>query len=128
MTKGRTWSTELTVVGLQFRWKLDGRKTLGRAVPFRVELEREPDNKHDENAIKVNIASDFKLTKLRGKQLGYLRANIAAKLAPHLDSGYSTPDKLWVTEINAELGEATLDARFRDKPKTAAKRRKKTTT
>jgi hypothetical protein len=73
----KTWSSELTVVGLQFRWKMTGRETLARSVPFKVELEREPDNEHDENAIKVNIASDFKLTKLRGRQLGYLRANVS---------------------------------------------------
>ena len=121
----RTWSAELTVVGLQFRWKKDGRETLARAVPFKVELEREPDNKYDENAVKVNIVSDFKLTKLRGKQLGYLRANIAALLADKLDKGTVEPVKLWVTEIDVLDGTAQLSARFRDvaKPVTKPKRK-----
>jgi hypothetical protein len=112
--KGKTWNIEVTCVGMQFRWKMSGRETLARSVPFKVELEREPENEHDENAIKVNLASDFKLTALKGKQLGYLRRNVAALLAPKLDAGSIEPVRLWVTEIDAKAGEATLEARFRD--------------
>lgn len=114
MPKQRTWSFEATVVGLQFRWKMSGRETLARSVPFPVELEREPDNKVDENAIKVNIAGNYKLTALRGRQLGYLRKEIAAMLAPRLDAGHISPVKLWVTEVRPREGEATLAVRFKD--------------
>jgi HIRAN domain len=115
MTKrGRTWSIELTCVGLQFRWKKTGRETLARSVPFMVDLEREPDNRHDENAIKVVIASDFKLTRLRGKQLGYIRAKTAEQFAPWFDEGQIEVVKIWVTDINPATGDATLDCRFRD--------------
>lgn len=112
--KGRTWSVTLDVVGMQFRWTKDGRETLSRSVPFFVEFERQPDNPKDENAIKVNISSDFKLTKLRGMHLGYVRAPSAALLAPRLDNGTLEPVKLWVTEVNGEAGMATLEARFQD--------------
>jgi hypothetical protein len=54
------------------------------------------------------------LTALKGKQLGYLRRNVAALLAPKLDAGSIEPTRLWVTEIDAKAGEATLEARFRD--------------
>lgn len=108
----------LTVVGLQFRFKVTGREMLARAVPFPVELEREPDNEYDENAIKVNIAADKKLTKLKGVQLGYLRKEVAAILAPKLDAGSIEPVKLWVTEVDAKAGDAELSCRFKDvKPK-----------
>ena len=118
MPRQRTWSFTCTVVGLQFRWKMTGREMLARAVPFPVELEREPDNPADENAIKVNIAGTMKLTKLRGSQLGYLRKEVAAMLAPKLDAGTVAPVKLWVTEVDARAGDAELSARFKDvKPK-----------
>ena len=122
--RGRTWGAEITCVGMQFRWKMSGRETLARAVPFKVDLEREPDNPKDPDAIKVVIASDFKLTKLKGKHLGYLRSGwkdgsekIAQLLAPKLDNGTLEVVKLWVTDIDPAKGDATIDARFRDTPK-----------
>lgn len=123
---GRSWSVELTVVGMQFRWTKDGREMLRCSCPFYVVLEREPDNPADENAIKVNIASDHKLKKIRGMQLGYLRANIAALIAPKLDAGTTRLVSMWVTDIDPLTGEATAEARFRDlkKPAKQTKRKK----
>jgi hypothetical protein len=126
MTKGRTWSIELECVGMQFRWKKTGRETLARAVPFKVDLEREPDNKHDENAIKVVIASDFKLTKLRGSQLGYLRKETAEQFAPRFDAGTIETAKVWVTDINVDHGNADLDCRFRDIDRKRSPKRRRT--
>ena len=125
MTKrrGRTWTIELSAVGLQFRWTKDGRELLARSVPFPVDFEREPDNAKDSDAVKVVIAADYKLTKLRGKHLGYLRSGYkdgtekaAQLIAPRLDRGTLEVVKLWVTEIDADSGVATLDCRLRDIP------------
>src|SRR4051812_19482631 len=124
MAKQRTWSCTCTVVGLQFRWKESGRKTLAGAVPFPVVLEREPDNEHDPNAVKVNIAGDFKLTKLRGVQLGYLRKEVAAMLAPKIDAGQIEPVKLWITEVDYRAGDAELSCRFKDIPKSGSSKPK----
>jgi hypothetical protein len=101
-------------VGMQFRWKMTGRETLARSVPFLADLEREPDNPMDENAIKVIIAGDKKLTALKGKHLGYLRAKTAEQFAPWFDEGQIEVVKIWVTAINPQSGDATLDCRFRD--------------
>lgn len=118
MTKGRTWTIELTVVGLRFSdLTKEGKELIARHTPFPVKLEREPDNPVDDNAIKVLIAGDFKLTALKGKKLGHLRANIAAILAPKMDAGALEQVKLWVTDVDLEAYEATIDARFRDVPK-----------
>jgi len=114
--KPRTLGIELTCVGLQFRWTKNGRETLARSCPFPVDLEREPDNKHDENAVKVVIAADYKLKKLRGKHLGYLRRQAAEHMAPRLDAGTLEVVKLWVTDIDPAMGEATIAAKFRDLP------------
>lgn len=113
--KGRIWGTELTVVGLRFSdLTKEGKELVARHTPFPVALEREPDNPVDPNAVKVLIAGDFKLTALRGKKLGHLRANIAAVLAPKFDAGTTTPHKVWCTEIDLDSNEGTLDAKFRD--------------
>jgi hypothetical protein len=42
-----------------------------------------------------------------------------------MDTGAIEPVKLWVTEINAEDGEATLEARFQDNTTKAAKHKAK---
>lgn len=120
---GRTWKATITVVGLQFRWKKDGRAVLARSCPFPAELVRETDNEHDEHAIRVNIAGDMKLTALRGRQLGYVNRQIAALIAPRMDAGTVEPVKLWITDVSVESGEAELEARFRD-VKTGSTKRK----
>lgn len=122
--RSRIWTAELTVVGLQFRWKKSGREMLAQNVPIPVALEREPDNPADPNAVKVVIMGDYKLTRLRGVHLGYLRRNIAELLAPKLDAGTIESVKLWVTEVEPDSGDATLQARFRDIPSGRKKARK----
>lgn len=130
--KGKTWSINLSVVGLRFRWKRDTISMMPGWCPFPVTLEREPDNRVDSDAIKVMIAGDFKLTKLRGQHFGYIsnrevegeRVGLASLLAPRLDAGTVEPVKLWVTDIDVEGGAATLSARFRDKPKVTRGRKK----
>lgn len=46
--------------------------------PATAVLEREPDNKHDENAIKIHIDEIF---------VGYLAKEIAEFIAPKIDAG-----------------------------------------
>lgn len=127
-TAGRTWSIELTVVGLQFgALTKEGRELVARNLPVPVELVREPENPADENAIMVKLAGDFKLTALRGLRIGHLRRNIAAVLAPKFDSYSIAPVKLWLTELDNDANEGTISGRFRDVPlkKTAAKPKRK---
>ena len=131
MTK-RTWSIELECVGMQFRWKKTGRETLARSTPFLADLEREPDNPMDADAVKVIITSDFKLTALRGRQLGYLRSGYkegkekaAQLIGSRLDAGTIEVVNIWVTHIDPFNGNATLDCRFRDLPKPKPKTKRK---
>ena len=51
---------------------------------FEIRLEREPHNKYDSNAIKVLAGSRTE------KHIGYIPANLAEKIAPLLDKGYSS--------------------------------------
>lgn len=79
--------TDLDVVGLGFRLKRDVRTVLAHSVaktPVKVTLTREPDNKYDVNAIRVNHAGTGALA---GHHLGYIRADSAAILASLMDDG-----------------------------------------
>jgi hypothetical protein len=83
---GRTWSHHIDVIGLGFRWKRDGRRALADMIEKRgsitgIRIVREPDNRHDENALAVLLPPRI----LDGAQLGYIRATTAEQLAPRID-------------------------------------------
>jgi hypothetical protein len=114
--KGRTWSMELEVVGLRFRWKKEGRAAIARMCDKSditgIRLMREPENKYDENAVMVLLPTRI----LSGKQLGYLHRQAAELLAPKLDSGRLevVGAKLLRLDSDAEHNVGTMLVRFRD--------------
>jgi hypothetical protein len=126
--KGRTWRTELEVIGLRFRWKKDGRAALARMAAKAdiggIRLVREPDNKWDDNAIMVLLPERL----MSGAQLGYLHRQTAALLAPGFDSGKYEVVSAKLTDLSAEddYNTGTLDVLFRDRP-VPAKRKKPAT-
>jgi hypothetical protein len=103
---------------------MEGRKLLVRQVPFPVELEREPENPAHENAIKIVIGSEMKLSQLRGMHLGYVRAASSDLLTPRLDDGTLIVVSAQVIEVDSEKGQAEVEVRFADvkKPVTKPKR------
>lgn len=53
-----------------------------------VSLRREPDNKHDSNAIAVYLHTSSLFGLLKGRaHIGYIKSERAAKMAPKIDSG-----------------------------------------
>lgn len=117
--RGRTWSVELEVIGLKFRWKKDGRRAIFDMIEKRgpikgIRLVREPDNKWDENAIMVMLPERI----LGGKQLGYLRKEAAELLAPSFDSGKTTLVSGVLEGLNDsdEYNSGLMALRFRDRP------------
>lgn len=53
-----------------------------------LELRREPDNKYDKNAVAVCVSYDDDIDGTSGKeQIGYLNKDLAAEIAPLMDSG-----------------------------------------
>ena len=64
------------IVGVSFEGRQD--KVAGLAAGDALELERQPDNPHDSNAIAVRFGT---------LQLGYVRREIARRLAPNIDRG-----------------------------------------
>lgn len=122
----RSWSIELSVVGLRFRTRTIVRDALVKSTPFRVDLVRERDNRFDENAIKVVIGPKFKYVRLRGQHMGYLTREAAARLAPALDEGRTTVVRASVTEVGTGSDpEAKVVIRFSDTDNPKVVRRRK---
>lgn len=65
------------IAGVSFNGRQRLVRNLSIGIPLR--LVREQNNQYDENAIKI--------TTIGGIQLGYIRAGLAAKLAPLMDEG-----------------------------------------
>lgn len=111
-----TWSHEMSVVGLKFRWKRIGRQAIyniaQRGDITGCRLEREPDNPADPNAIKVMLPNRM----MEGKQLGYLMRESAELLAPRLDAGTLRVVSVRLTSLNErdDYNTGTVLVRFRD--------------
>lgn len=69
---------DVAVVGMHFRGAEAKSAVENMLPPVELELEREPGNPYDENAIKVNY---------NGAHIGYLERGQAAFIAPYLDEG-----------------------------------------
>lgn len=119
----KTLTIDLSVVGLGFRLKADARKVLAanvqRAVGnkspgLNVKLVREQENRADVNAIRVIHDG---AGPLRGHHLGYLRADVAAQVAPLMDDNLLTFQRASIKELDAanDFKTGTLTATFRDK-------------
>lgn len=81
--KGRIISTRVVGVSFDNRQEVIARLQMGD----RVWLEREPENPHDANAIKVSRSN--------GEQFGFLNSHLAASLAPFFDAyGYPVKGKV----------------------------------
>lgn len=80
---------DFTVVGLKFRMDKEKRATLARSCPYRgILLVREQENKYDPNAIAVNFGTVPSWHDK--KHIGYLPADDAVVLAPHMDMWVAT--------------------------------------
>lgn len=107
---------ELDVVGIQHRVTMSTRNMMIDHLPTTVALVREPENRHDENAIKVVV--NEKGNPYHGLHIGYLRAAVASVWAEHMDFENQWPSHseqtnfiivgAWLTEIRARDGEGTL--------------------
>lgn len=115
----KTFEHDLDVVGLGFRLKKDVRRALaGRCPVDGVKLVREQENKYDINAIRVVYPNSGALA---GKQIGYIRADSAAILAPLMDEGELVFKRGSLTRLidgpNGENCEGHIHVVFTDKRK-----------
>jgi hypothetical protein len=82
---------------------------MSEVLPLHAELQREPDNKHDDNAVAVRLLDK----PWRRFHIGYLPRAVAAELAPKLDSGELEISSVTVTSLDPDegKGEITVEGR-----------------
>ena len=80
----RQASFHTKVVGVSFENRQETIATLESGVE--LALEREPDNEMDANAVAVRVSMSAHIG-ASGAKLGYLKSELAARLAPHMDAG-----------------------------------------
>lgn len=99
---------ETTLKGMNYRLTPDTIREVAELCPVHVELRREPDNIHDENAIAV-----FCLEKpWRNAQFGYVERAVASELAPRMDQGKVEIVEAWLMEAD-ETGKGPLQIKFK---------------
>jgi len=108
---------EISLAGLSYRATSTTIEELAKETPYKVTLEREPGNHNDPNAIAVKLVEQPR----RGWQIGYVPRQIAALLAPRLDSGQDWVENAWLTEVDPETTDANLLIHLRSKPSRRAK-------
>jgi len=98
---------DLAVVGIRHRVSISTRRMIGAFMEndfLECELEREPLNNHDENAIKVVISKK----PYDGFHIGYIDRTIAATLAPLLDGEHVHVESVVITEWDTQEATATI--------------------
>lgn len=102
---------EIVVTGLRYRVTQSTRRMLHEKVksgPIFCKLVREPENMHDENAIKVVIQEG----NFKGMHIGYIQRGVAAALAVLMDAGEMSDVLLGITEIDVDDGTADATLQF----------------
>lgn len=101
---------ELEVVGMNHRVTLSTLAKLASDVPLHCRLEREPDNAHDENAVKVIVIEKPWAKKHDGMHIGYIARAVASVIAPAMDEGGSAwpYTDAWLTAVDDEAGHGEL--------------------
>jgi hypothetical protein len=74
--------------------------------PMKCEAMREKTNAVDKNAIKIRVRE--KGNPYDKLELGYLRRQVAAELAPKIDSGEVVISEVWLTAVYWDEGEGDL--------------------
>jgi HIRAN domain len=96
----------LSVVGIDYRVAAYEQRAMNAMAPFKVVIEREPDNFQDPNALKVVIQD--KSMKYNGMHIGYLTRQVASEWSPVMDKGKLKISEAWVTAVGDGKGEALL--------------------
>lgn len=94
---------ELTIVGMQHRLTRSSLRVMRDRLPLNARLVREKKNEHDENAIMV-VANEEPWT----MHVGYLTRQVAAELAPRLDSRKLQIVSVLITEVVPHEGTGTV--------------------
>lgn len=102
---------EITAVGMLHRVTPATLGEISDSCPLHCRLEREPTNKHDENAIKVFI-TDRPFGKTHGDfHVGYIARPTASVIAPVMDADEWEYDQCMLVAVDEFIGEGELRLR-----------------
>ena len=105
---------ELSLVGMLHRLTPSTIHRLADEVaehPLKCRLEREPDNPHDANAIKVILESGRLAKTKSGFHIGYIKRAVASVIAPVMDAGDWDFTRVKLMLVDDEAGEGELLAK-----------------
>lgn len=103
---------EIPVVGLRHSVTPATLREMDKMCPLPISLRREPENRHDENAIAVIVQEK----PWKGMKVGYVPRQTASEIAPRLDRGkVSFADGL-LTSVDADSGIGEMRLNFRRRP------------
>lgn len=98
MTEAKKKPTEIhfTVVGLDYYLTPGRLDEITELLPLSVELDREPQNLEDKNAVAVKVIEK----PYNGYKIGYLPRAVAEAISPKLKKGKMRVAEAWLTEID----------------------------
>lgn len=100
---------DLEVVGMNYRLTVPTIEKLADDIPLHCTLEREPENPHDENAIKVLVTEKpWRKKHDEGMHVGYIARATASVIAVSMDADEWPYNEAWLTEIDTDTGTGTL--------------------
>lgn len=116
-----------TCVGMQHRLTPSTRRMMKSRIekdgPIEVLLIREPDNQHDENAVKVQVRKGA----YKGLHIAYLMRNVASVYAPALDNLQVHIVSSYLTDVNPDDGTGTVEIKVRKGAQSDFKKSRKET-
>lgn len=106
---------ELTLAGVLHRLTLSTARKLAEAIEtegkVKCRLERESDNPHDANAVKVVITEKPWAKAHGGLMIGYVKRESASVIAPVMDAGDWDFNRVWLLSLDADAGTGELVAK-----------------
>jgi len=116
-------SIELSVVGVDHRVSQSTRRMIAAHLPLKCDLEREPKNFKDPNAIKVVITEPG--SPYKDFHIGYLRKEVASVYAPVIDRGEVAILECKLTELDWHGSTGTVNVRLQARIPQIVKKRKR---
>ena len=100
---------EIQCVGMRHRVTPATLRDMEALCPLKVKFSREPENIHDDNAIRV-ICNE---RPWRGMHVGYVARQTAAEISPRLDAGAIELVGGYLNDVNDESGTGHMKVEFK---------------
>lgn len=100
---------KIPAVGLRHHVTPATLREMNELCPLKISLRREPENRHDENAIAVIVQEK----PWKAMKVGYVPRQTASEIAPRMDGGKVQFTECHLTSIDADSGIGEMRLNFR---------------